>query len=107
MTKNKTRFNAPVYVEESQIHGKGLFASRDIKKGELIGRFKSKPAKKDGPYVLWMEEDEGYQVLDEFKYINHHNKANAAYFDDFTVMAIKKIQKGEEITHYYGEDWGD
>ena len=62
---------------------------------------------KDGSYILWMEEDRGYQVLDDFKYINHHNKANAAYYDDFTVMAIKNIKKDEEITHYYGEDWGD
>ena len=107
MSKKSTKHIPPVYVEESKIHGKGLFASRDIKKGELIGEFQCKPSKEDGPHVLWIEEDKGYQVLDDFKYINHHNKANAAYYDDFTVMAIKKIKKGEEITHYYGEDWGD
>jgi len=107
MKKNEQKHIPPVYVEESTIHGKGLFASRDIKKGELIGAFKYKSAKKDGPYVLWVNEDKGYTVLDDFKYINHNNKANAAYYDDFTVMAIKKIKKGDEITHYYGEDWGD
>lgn len=107
MKKNQTKHFPPIYVENSKIHGKGLFASRDIKKGELIGEFKCKPSKKDGAHVLWIEENRGYKVLDDFKYINHDNKPNAAYYDDFTVMAIKKIKKGEEITHYYGEDWGD
>jgi SET domain-containing protein len=103
--KKKQVMEPPVYVAKSSIHGNGLFAARDIKKGELIGCFKYRRAKKDGPYVLWLAEDEGYTVLDDFKYINHNNRANAAYYDDFTVMAIKKIKKGEEITHYYGEDW--
>ncbi len=106
MKKNQSPYIPPIYVDESGIHGKGLFASRDIKKGELIGEFKCKPSKEDGAHVLWIEENKGYQVLDDFKYINHNNKANAAYYDDFTVMAIKKIKKDEEITHYYGEDWG-
>ncbi len=104
---NKKRHVPPVYVKKSSIHGKGLFASRGISKGELIGAFQYKKAKKDGPYVLWLTEDDAYTVLDDFKYINHDNKANAAYYDDFTVMAIKKINKDEEITHYYGEDWGE
>lgn len=103
----KKKHVPPVYVQQSAIHGKGLFASRNIKKGELLGTFSYKKAKKDGPYVLWLEEGKGVTVLDDFKYINHNNKANAAYYDDFTVMAIKKINKGDEITHYYGEDWGD
>ncbi len=110
MKQDKTKTKPPVYVKESNIHGKGLFAARDIKKAELIGKFKHQPAKKDGMYVLWVEEHRGYRVLDDFKYINHSNKPNAAYYDDFTVVALKKIRKDEEITHFYGEemadDWG-
>lgn len=107
MKKTQSTKKTPVYVKESNIHGKGLFAARDIKKGELIGQFKHRPAKKDGIYVLWIDEDKGYQVLDDFKYINHSNKPNAAYYDDFTVMALKKIKKDTEITHFYGEEMGD
>jgi SET domain-containing protein len=107
MKMKQVKDTAIVYVDQSNIHGKGLFAARDIKKGELLGKFKSKATKKEGPYVLWMEEQQGYQVLDDFKYINHANKANAAYYDDFTVMSIRKIKKGDEITHYYGEDWDE
>ena len=61
MSKDQSKHCPPVYVENSKIHGKGLFASRDIKKGELIGKFKCKLAKNDGPHVLWMEEDKGYR----------------------------------------------
>lgn len=107
MKKNNAKKSPPVYVKESAIHGKGLFAQRNIKKGELIGQFKYKPAKKDGMYVLWVTEDNGYQVLDDFKYINHSNKPNAAYYDDFTVMALKNIKKDAEITHCYDEEMGD
>ncbi|WP_198265319.1 SET domain-containing protein-lysine N-methyltransferase [sulfur-oxidizing endosymbiont of Gigantopelta aegis] len=105
MSKKQAVHQAPVYVGESKIHGKGLFAARDIKKGELLGEFKCQPTKKDGAHVIWMAEDRAYKVLDDFKYINHDDRANAAYYDDFTVMAIKKIKKDDEITHYYGQDW--
>ncbi len=107
MKKHQKTHIPPILVGQSKIHGKGLFASRDIKKGELIGEFKCKPAKNDGPHILWLEENRGFKVLDDFKYINHSNTANAAYYDDFTVMSIKKIKKGDEITHYYGENWGE
>ncbi len=106
MSKKKKIKNAPVYVADSKIHGKGLFAAKNIKKGDLIGYFKHHKTTVDGPYVLWLEEDLAYTVEDDFKYINHSKKANAAYYDDFTIMAIKKINKDDEITHNYGSDWG-
>ncbi|MCN4144576.1 MAG: hypothetical protein LC437_05795 [Thiohalomonas sp.] len=49
MKKNQQKHIPPVTVEQSAIHGKGLFASRDIKKGELIAAFKYKQAKKMPP----------------------------------------------------------
>lgn len=94
-----------VYVGKSPIHGMGLFAKESIKKGEIIGSFNYKPTKKDGPYVLWMTEEQGCKVEGPLKYINHCNKPNACYFDDLTVVALRNIKPGDEITHYYGEDW--
>jgi len=94
-----------IYAGESGIHGRGLFAGQTIKAGELIGKVKRKRAKKDGPHVLWVSEDEGYQVDGLLKYINHSLKPNAAYYDDLTVVALKNIPKDVEITHNYGDDW--
>ena len=92
-------------VRESQIHGKGLFARTPIKIGDVIGSIKYKRAKKDGPYVLWLSENEGIQVSCDLKYINHNPKPNACYYDDLNVVALKNIKTGEEITHDYGDDW--
>jgi len=94
-----------VYVDDSGIHGCGLFAKQKIKKGEVIGEIKRKRAKKDGPHVLWVSENEGYKVDGPLKYINHSTKPNAAYFDDLTVVALKDIKKDTEITHNYGDEW--
>lgn len=94
-----------VYVKESKIHGNGLFAKRRIKKGELIGTVKGRKTKRDGPHVLWMDGGQGFRVECDLKYINHAKKANAAYYEDLTVVALRDIKKDEEITHYYGEEW--
>lgn len=93
-------------VKASKIHGKGLFATRNIKKGELIGKLKWKPAKRDGIYVLWTEDGtRPVRVMCDLKYINHQKKANAEYTEALTVVATKGIKVGEEITHDYGDDW--
>ena len=92
-----------VYVEDSVIHGRGLFAKEIIRKGEIIGTIKPKRAKKNGPYVLWVTEKEAYKVDGPLKYINHSSKPNAAYYDDLTVVALRKIKAGDEVTHDYGD----
>ena len=100
----------PVHVEESGIHGKGLFASRDIEADTKIIPIKGKPAADDGIYVLWwIEEDgseKGMEVTNEARYVNHDANPNAAYFDTH-VWSLRKISKGEEITHDYGAEWAD
>ena len=95
-----------VTVKKSKIHGRGLFAKIDIKAGEIIGEVEGKPTKNDGPYVLWLNNaGRGFEVSCILKYINHNQEANACYYDDLTVVALRDIKKGEEITHNYGEDW--
>lgn len=98
-----------VYVKESSIHGKGLFAKKQIKEGEIIGEIQGKPAQDDGPYVLWIDEEnyKGIVVENVFKFINHNHSPNACYYDDLTVVALRDINEGEEITHHYGDTWED
>lgn len=98
-----------VYVKDSVIHGKGLFAKQTIKAGAIIGEISGQPAADDGPYVLWLDEDSrlAIEVQNVFKYINHNSKPNACYYDDLTVVALRDIEKDEEITHHYGECWDE
>ncbi len=101
----KNRPEQPYIVKQSTIHGKGLFAHCDISEGAIIGSIKHKPTKKDGPYVLWVNESFSVQVECDLKYINHHSQPNACYYEDMKVVALSDIKKGEEITHDYGNDW--
>ena len=92
-----------VYVAESGIHGKGLFARRDIKKGEFIGTFEGPPAKRNGSHVLWIyygDEYEGRRGMNALRYVNHSEKPNAE-FDDFDLYAVKAIRMHAEITIDY------
>ena len=92
-----------VYVAESGIHGKGLFARRRIKKGEFIGTFEGPAAKRNGSHVLWIyygEEYVGRRGMNALRYVNHSESPNAE-FDDFDLYAAKTIEIDTEITIDY------
>ena len=55
----------------------------------------------DGPYVLWISETRGIEVLCDLRYINHADEPNACYYDDLSVVALRDIEQDEEITHDY------
>lgn len=92
-----------VEVKLSSIHGRGLFARGWIRKGTIFGRVKGRRTRQDGPYVLWLDELKGVNIVNSMKYINHSSRPNAALYDDLTVVALRHIKVGEEITHNYGE----
>lgn len=94
-------------VRESPLHGRGLFATKNIPEGEVIGWLKTKKAKKsklDGPYVLWVGGDKPVRVTCDLRFINHGDAPNAAYYDDLSVMALRDIEPGEELLHNYMGD---
>jgi|10_taG_2_1085330.scaffolds.fasta_scaffold47703_4 hypothetical protein len=93
-------------VLNSSIHGKGLFTSRDIKKGTIIGVCKTKPhTGENGPYTLWLKDETSVDVTCRLKYINHSSKPNVAYRSNLKVEAISDIYAGEELLHDYGDDY--
>ena len=97
---------ADTFVADSDIHGKGLFAARRIPAGTTIGQLRVRPTETDGSYVLWLSETEGVEVICDLKYINHCERPNACYYDDLSVVALRDIEAGEEITHdYCCGDW--
>ena len=88
-------------VRESPIHGRGLFATALIPADTVIGTLEGQAATKDGAYVLWLDDEKGFRVTNDLRFINHATRANAAYYDDLTVATLTDIQPGEEITHNY------
>jgi len=93
-------------VRVSAIHGKGLFATRAVNAGALLGRCMVVPTTKQGPYTLNTDAGD-VLVTCRFKYINHSASPNVAYYDDLSVVALTTIQPNDELTHDYGEMWHD
>lgn len=91
-------------IKESGIHGKGLFTAQFIKKGELIGIYRGKECKRDGVYVLWVDNIPHY-IRNKLRYANHAKKPNAEVLDGFYLYAKRNIRSNEEITIHYGSDW--
>ena len=98
-----------VYSAPSPIHGTGLFAKVRIKKGTHIGTYQGPTAKRDGKYVLWVDEGEGWigrRGQNVLRYTNHSDAPNAE-FDGFDMYAKRAIAPNEEITFNYEGDEED
>lgn len=97
----------PVGAGPSPIHGTGVFATRTIASGTLIGRYDGRPSRADGTHVLWVETDEGWEGIDGtgvLRFLNHSRSPNAA-FDGSDLYSLCRIEAGAEILIDYGEDW--
>ncbi len=101
--------NPLAYVADSEIHGKGLFARVDIAAETLIGRYQGPATQRDGMHVLWLwneasERWEGINGKNEMRFLNHSPTPNADWWGD-ELYALRNIERDEEITFHYGEDW--
>ncbi len=103
-------------VRESRIHGRGLFATTDIAKNEIVavkgGHIISREGLREitprlGPVEIQiddhlfiapvMEEEREGSML----YSNHSCDANLGIRGEITFVAMRDIHAGEELTH----DW--
>ncbi len=107
----KIKLSDLFYVDDSGIHGKGLFARQSITKGDYMGTYKGPTCydlETGGPHVLWVEQEEGVWVGRDgrniLRYMNHHHKP-CAEFEGFDLYAIRNIARGAEITIHYGEEF--
>jgi SET domain-containing protein len=104
-------------VRESKIHGRGLFATADIAKNEIVavkgGRIvdrktlRKKIMPRLGPVEIQIDDDLFIApVTDEERelsmlYSNHSCDANLGIRGEITFVAMRDIRAGEELTH----DW--
>lgn len=113
-------FYKRLYVAQSSLSGDGLFSDELIKKGDTILRF-------GGTIALQKERHSGKYLESTFisiseecilcemqssdkdpsDFINHSCSPNAGMRDSITLVAIRDIQKGEEILCDYAFWEGD
>ena len=114
-------------IRESKIHGKGVFAARDIPQGirimEYVGEKISKDesnrrgleseerAKKTGcgaVYIFELDDEfdlDGNRPDNDARYINHACRTNCeAVLEDGAIFfySTRDIKKGEELLYNYG-----
>lgn len=99
--------NQKTYISYSKIHGNGLFASKDFKKGEIIidDLFKNKPKNEILYEPISYNKFQNY-INVEGRYINHCSKnMNSTMISKdkklYQLKATKNIKKDEEITANY------
>lgn len=97
------------FVEDSRIHGKGLFARVTLEQGCYLGEYHGPVSDQIDTYVLWaQDENDRWMARDGknlLRFINHSNKP-CAEFRGFELFALENIQAGREITVDYGDDPG-
>lgn len=106
-------FQNKIYIKRSPTHGYGVFASKTIKKGEIIEKCYT-IISKGGDKKLedyYFDANGKYALLTGFGIIyNHADEPNADYKINLktritTITAARMIRKGEEIFVSYGDEW--
>lgn len=92
-------------ARESEIHGLGLFSTIEIPKGTLIGKCKARKTMMPGLHTLWLDDGNMVDILCRLRLINHSKKPNVAYLNNLSVISLRRIRPGEELTHDYGDAW--
>lgn len=99
-------------VKKSKIHGKGVFANKDFKKGEIVIKWQPKILKKSDVVKLTKKQKTyvhisyGKPLLMSYpeKFVNHSDRPNTKA-KGHSDVAIRNITKGEEITTNYGKKY--
>lgn len=114
---------ASYVVKKSPIARFGVFADRDIKKGEFIVQYKGKPilnsildddeSKGRHRYLIHLNKKwslDGNIKDNPAKFINHSCLPNSQYLTTgrrVVIHATKNIKKGTEVTVNYGKEYFD
>jgi SET domain-containing protein len=110
----KSYISPKIVIYKSEIHGSGMFAKNNIRKGEIVFI--------KGGYILTKEElfstekigsylpiDDDYFIGSRNKdeedgiklFVNHSCKPNCGLRGEITFVAMRDVRKGEELTCDY------
>ena len=107
-------------VKDSNIHGRGLFAKKEVSEGEILCQYRGETTKSkiQGDYVAQLSNNvyiNAEKANTLAKYANHSCMPNAALkkikvetkvpFEQLWIVATKNIEQESEITIHYGRDF--
>jgi uncharacterized protein len=124
LNKKMSIQNAPIYCAGSELHGKGVFAAKQIEEGEIIEicpvilfpkaqLAHIRQTVLDDYYFDWGDDGEWFAfALGYGSLYNHTYEPNAEYGMDFEaetidIYCIRTIEAGEEILINYNGSPGD
>lgn len=105
-----------IYICTSRIEGKGVFAGENIKKGDVIqyvkgeAKFLTIKNKKDSlSHPNWIGVGKNKWINPEYpnQYLNHSCSPNSGIKGKVTMIALRDIKEGEEISIDYSIIEGD
>lgn len=99
-----------LYVASSRLHGRGVFAGQNFKKGEIVFIIKGKIRQykittlEDAfkyPNAVGIDKDTWIDPRPPFVYLNHSCEPNLGTIGKVTFIALRNIKAGEELTFDY------
>ncbi len=96
-------------VRQSEVHGRGLFASRDFAPGEVVEAIEGEIVLglRDSKYAIRLRGRRSLILTNKVKYINHGNPANVVIsLRKQAVIAIAPIHAGDELLSGYDSVFG-
>jgi SET domain-containing protein len=102
--------------QPSPIHRLGLFIGEDIEKGELICHIKGTVMRKTNlnrrdalanPNWIGIAKNKWFNPEKPYEYINHSYVPSAGIRGKISLIALRSMKKGEEITIDYSTVEGD
>ena len=105
-----------IYTCSSKIHGLGVNVGEPVKRGEIISRirgdlkFKINEDENDAlanPDWVGVEKNQWIDPAKPYKFLNHSCNPSAGIKGKITLVALRDMQEGEEVTIDYSTIEGD
>ncbi len=105
-----------IYVCSSEIEGLGINIGENAKRGDVISRitgeikFKVNKGKRDAqahPNWIGIKKDHWIDPAKPYKFLNHSCNPSAGIKGSVSLVALRDLQEGEEVTIDYSTIEGD
>ncbi len=102
MYRDEQLHKTNVVIRKSKIHGKGVFAKRNLPKGFYVGEYEGPlPGSGYSRFDLHdYETGKARRGRNDLRYMNSNDNPNCD-FEKFDCFTIRNVNKGEELTFEY------